>query len=137
MRTVPTMQGNPLLVVLLMLLTIPSIYGIGVAFASLVIRFKEANTMVFLVRGIFMIFTGTSYPLAVLPGWMKSVAAWLPLTYTISGIRQVSLAGAGLADIWPDVQMLLLFALIIPPAGYFIFRFTERRARRTGSLGQY
>ena len=130
-------QGNPLLVVLLMLLTIPSIYGIGVAFASLVIRFKEANTMVFLVRGIFMIFTGTSYPLAVLPGWMKSVAAWLPLTYTISGIRQVSLAGAGLADIWPDVQMLLLFALIIPPAGYFIFRFTERRARRTGSLGQY
>ena len=130
-------QGNLALILLLMLLTIPSIYGIGIAFGSLVIRFKEANTMVFLVRGIFMIFTGTSYPLAVLPAWMKTVAAYLPLTYTIRGIRQVSLAGATFSDILPDLQMLALFALVIPLAGYFIFQFTERRARRTGSLGQY
>lgn len=130
-------QGNPLLIVLLMLLTIPSLYGIGVAFASLIIRFKEANTMVFLVRGIFMIFTGASYPLAVLPGWMQIVSAYLPLTYTIHGIRQVSLAGAGFWDILPDLQMLLLFGLVILPVGYMLFRFTERRARRTGALGQY
>ena len=130
-------QGNLALILLVLVLVIPSIYGIGVAFGSLVIRFKEANAMVFLVRGIFMIFTGASYPLAVLPAWMKGVAAWLPLTYAIKSIRDVSLQGATLVDILPELQMLAMFALIVPSAGYLIFRFTERRARRTGALGQY
>ena len=130
-------QGNVALILLIMVLTIPSIYGIGIAFASLVIRFKEAHTMVFLVRGIFMIFTGTSYPLAVLPDWMKTVATYLPLTYTIRGIRQVSLTGASFIDILPEIQMLAMFAVVLPLAGYVLFQFTERRARRTGALGQY
>lgn len=129
--------GNVGLILLILLLVIPSIYGIGVAFGSLVIRFQEAHTMVFLVRGIFMIFTGSSYPLAVLPGWMQIVAAWLPLTYAIHAIRAVALNQANFVDILPDLQMLLLFALVIPSLGYLIFRFTERRARRMGSLGKY
>lgn len=130
-------QGNLVIILLIILLTIPSIYGIGIAFGSLVIRFKEANAMVFLVRGIFMVFTGSSYPLEVLPAWMKTVAAYLPLTYTIRSIRHVSLAGESFSDVLPDLQMLAMFAVVIPIAGYFIFRFTERRARRTGSLGHY
>jgi ABC-2 type transport system permease protein len=129
--------GNIGLILLILLLVIPSIYGIGIAFGSLVIRFQEASTMVFLVRGIFMIFTGTSYPLAILPDWMQRVAAWLPLTYAIRAMRLVSLNGATLRDILPDLQMLALFAVVIPLAGYWLFQFTERRARRTGSLGKY
>jgi len=129
--------GNMALVLLIMLLVIPSIYGIGVAFGSLVIRFKEANAMVFLVRGIFMVFTGVSYPLSVMPEWMQKVADILPLTYAIQGIRQVSLSGATLFDILPELRMLVIFAMVIPIIGYLIFQFTERRARRTGALGQY
>ncbi|MCB0081881.1 MAG: ABC transporter permease, partial [Caldilineaceae bacterium] len=98
---------------------------------------KEANTMVFLVRGIFMIFTGTSYPLAVLPGWMQTVATWLPLTYAIHAIREVTLNGAGFTAIRADLTMLAIFAIGLSIAGYGIFRFTERRARRTGALGRY
>ncbi|MEZ4862860.1 MAG: ABC transporter permease [Caldilineaceae bacterium] len=131
------MGGNVGLVALIMLLTIPSVYGIGVAFASLVIRFQEANTMVFLVRGLFMIFTGVSYPLAVMPGWMQTVAGWLPLTYTVHAIRNVTLNGATLLDLRYDLTMLTLFAIGLSVAGYWIFRFTERRARRTGALGRY
>ena len=134
---VSVIGGNLGLILLILFLVIPSIYGIGVAFGSLVIRFQEAHTMVFLVRGIFMIFTGSSYPLAVLPGWMQVVAAWLPLTYAIHAIRAVALSQATFVDILPDLRMLLLFAVVIPVFGYLIFRFTERRARRTGSLGKY
>lgn len=129
--------GNLALVLLIMLLVIPSIYGIGVLFGSLVIRFQEANTMVFLVRGIFMIFTGVSYPLAVIPGWMQAVAAWLPLTYAVHAIRAVTLGAATLADLRYDLTMLAIFAVGLSGIGYWVFRFTERRARRTGSLGRY
>jgi ABC-2 type transport system permease protein len=51
-------HGNPLLVILVILAAIPSIYGLGIAFASLVVTAKEAHAFVFLVRGIVMIFCG-------------------------------------------------------------------------------
>jgi ABC-2 type transport system permease protein len=130
-------NGNLALLLLVFLLVIPIIYGIGIAFASLVLRFKEANAMVFLVRGIFMIFCGVTFPIEVLPSWMRAVATWLPLTYAIRDIRAVVLANATLAEILPDLQILTAFALVTPALGYILFYVTERRSRRTGSLAQY
>jgi ABC-2 type transport system permease protein len=129
--------GNPALLVLVFLLVIPIIYGIGIAFASLVLRFKEANAMVFLVRGVFMIFCGITFPIEVLPGWMRSVAAWLPLTYAIRDLRAATLAGTTFAKLMPDLQILAVFAVAMPVLGYALFHVTERRSRRTGDLGQY
>jgi ABC-2 type transport system permease protein len=131
------LAGNPALLLGIMLLVIASIYGIGLGFASLVLRFKEANAMVFLVRGIFMIFCGITYPLAVLPLWMQQAAAYLPLTYAIRAVRAVALTGADMAAVLPDLRALALFALVLPALGYAAFAIIERRTRRSGNLGQY
>jgi ABC-2 type transport system permease protein len=129
--------SNIWLVLLIMLLVIPSIYGIGIIFGSLVLRVQEAHTMVFLVRGIFMIFSGVSYPLAVMPEWMQTVAACLPLTYAVHAIRAVTLSGATFSDLRYDLTILALFAVGLTVVGYWLFQFMERRARRTGSLARY
>ena len=134
-RLVHASSVLPLLLIILLL--VPSIYGMGLIFASLVIRFKEAGSMVQLVRGIFTIFCGISYPLAVLPEWMRQISAFLPLTYSIQSIRAVGLAGATYTDILPDLGALTVFAIILPILGYAAFRLAERQSRRTGSLGQY
>lgn len=131
------LTGNVWLILLFLLLTMPSIYGIGLAFASLVIRFKEANAMVFLVRGVFMVFCGMTFPIQVLPEWMQKVASFLPLTHAIQGIRRVALANATLADVLSEAKSLVLFAVLMPAVGYVAFCFAERRSRRTGALGQY
>ena len=91
-------NGDPLLVTLMFLVSIPSIYGLGFAFASIVITAREANAFVFLVRGLVMIFCGITYPIAVLPGWMQGVAQFLPQTYIIYGFREAMLNGADFAD---------------------------------------
>lgn len=129
--------GNVGLLLLILLLTVGAVYGIGFAFSSLVLRFREANAMVFLVRGVFMIFCGTTYPLAVLPEWMQGVAAALPLTYAVRAVRSVTLNGAGFGEVRGDLLALALFALTLPVLGLFAFYATERRARRTGSLSHY
>jgi ABC-2 type transport system permease protein len=92
---------------------------------------------VFIVRGIFLVFCGTTYPLVVLPGWMQAVAAWLPLTYTIHAIRALGAPGATFADVAVDVQRLAIFAVALPLFGILAFRVTERRSRSSGSLGHY
>lgn len=131
------LRGNAALLLLLLLLLIASIYGIGIAFGSLVLHFKEANAMVFLVRGIFLVFCGTTYPIEVMPQWMQHISALLPLTYANRALRMAILNQASFADVWPDVRALLVFAVVLPLLGYLAFRIVERQARRTGTLAQY
>ncbi|MGE5223278.1 MAG: ABC transporter permease [Omnitrophica WOR_2 bacterium] len=128
---------NPGMVLLMLLVSIPSIYGIGFTFASLVITAKEANTFVFLVRGLVMIFCGITFPLSVLPGWMQDVARWLPPTYILHGLRSALLEGAGYKSLSSDVTALLLFGVFWLGIGYLLFNWMEGRARRTGAIGQY
>jgi ABC-2 type transport system permease protein len=134
---VEMVKGNAPLLVLVLALLIPIIYGIGITFGSLVLRFKEANAMVFLVRGIFMIFCGMTYPVAVLPEWMQAVAAWLPLTYAIHATRAIVLQDATLADLRADLLPLAAFAIVLPILGYLAFNYIVGRARQRGDLGEY
>ena len=131
------LNGSPWLALLIMLASIPAVYGLGFAFASIVITAKEAHTFVFLVRGLVMIFCGITFPVSLLPDWMQSIASWMPQTYMIHGVRSAAFANASFADLLPDLQALLLFGAFWLTLGYLLFNWMERRARQTGSIGQY
>ncbi len=130
-------SGSLWLVLLVILVSIPSIYGLGFAFASVVITAREAHAFVFLVRGIVMIFCGITFPVILLPAWMQAFAAWLPQTYIIHAVRLAALSNNGLEGILPDLKALVLFGAFWLAAGYYLFNWMERRARQTGSIGQY
>jgi ABC-2 type transport system permease protein len=131
------LHGSVWMILLVMLAAIPSIYGLGFAFASLVITVKEANAFVFLIRGLVMIFCGITFPISLLPGWMQSIAKWMPQTYLIHGMRAAAFSNAGITELWPDLIPLLLFGTFWLVVGYSTFLWMERRARRTGAIGQY
>lgn len=131
------LNGNPWMLLLLMLAAVPAIYGLGFAFASLVITVKEANAFVFLIRGLVMIFCGITFPISLLPGWMQTVANWLPQTYLIHGMRTAAFSNAGIAELLPDLIPLLSFGAFWLVVGYVTFLWMEHRARRTGAIGQY
>ena len=130
-------SGSLWLTLLVILAAVPSVYGLGFAFASVVITLKEANAFVFLVRGIVMIFCGITYPLAMLPNWMQSVSQWLPQTYVIHAMRTAALSSEGFSAIAFDLKMLALFGIFWLAVGYALFNMMERRARQTGAIGQY
>jgi ABC-2 type transport system permease protein len=130
-------NGNPLLVMLVVAASIPSIYGLGMAFASLVITAKEAQNFVYMVRGLVMIFCGITFPVTILPGWMQSMAGWLPQTYSINAMRNAALGNATFQDLQPDLVALLGFGAFWLAVGYLLFNWMERRARRSGAIGQY
>jgi len=131
------LNGSAWMILLMMLAAIPSIYGLGFAFASLVITIKEANAFVFLIRGLVMIFCGITFPISLLPDWMQSIANWLPQTYLIHGMRAAAFSNAGISELMPDLIPLLIFGTFWLIVGYFTFLWMERRARRTGAIGQY
>jgi len=131
------LHGSIWLAALVMIFSIPAVYGLGFAFASLVITLKEASAFVFLVRGLVMIFCGITFPISLLPGWMQSVATWLPQTYMIHAMRAAAFENASLTDLWPDLKALILFGIFWLTIGYLLFTWMERRARQSGAIGQY
>ena len=130
-------EGSLWLTLLVILFAIPSVYGLGFAFASLVITLKETNAFVFLVRGIVMVFCGITYPIAILPEWMQTVSKWLPQTYIIHGVRTAALSTEGFSAVVYDLQMLAIFGVFWVVTGYYLFNRMERRARKSGAIGQY
>lgn len=131
------LYGSGWMIALMMVAAMPAIYGLGFAFASLVITVKEANAFVFLVRGLVMIFCGITFPVSILPEWMQSVAKWLPQTYLIAGMRAAAFENAGIDELKPYLIPLLIFGIFWLVIGYTAFIWMERRARQTGAIGQY
>lgn len=118
-------------------LSIPWVYGLGMAFAALVLRVKEPSAMVYFVHGLFLVFSGITFPISVLPTWMRQVAGWLPLTHTIDGLRQALLAETSLAMLRPQVTFLGWSGIALLLAGYVSFRAVDRHVSRAGSVGHF
>lgn len=129
--------GDPLLLLGLLVLSLLPVIGLGMMFAAFVLWLKEINSMVFLVRGIFMVFAGMTYPIEVMPAWMQTISAALPLTYVIRAMRLVGLAGAGWSDVRQDVIALALFSVVFIAVGLLAFRLVERQGQRSGTLAHY
>lgn len=130
-------DADPLGALAVVALTVPWVYGLGMAFAALVLWVKEAQAMVYFVRAIFLVFAGMSFPVAVLPEWMQRVAAWLPLTHYIAALRMALLEHAAPAAMGPALIFLAWSGVLLLAGGYVAFVLVDRRARRTGGLAQH
>jgi ABC-2 type transport system permease protein len=111
------------------LVSVPWVLGVGLCLGALVFWAKNVQSMVNLVRGLFMVACGITCPLAVLPGWLQHVGAALPLTYALDAIR---------GGPWgPDLIRLLAFDVALLSAGAILFAAVERTVRRSGAVGVY
>jgi ABC-2 type transport system permease protein len=118
-------------------LGMPSLYAIGSLFAASVLRFGEVGPVVQLIRGMFVLACGITFPVAMLPIWAQ-VGAWLmPPTYIVDDIRRILLRGASLPDVAPDLAIVLSLATIIAVLAVVVFRYLETSARRSGMLGRF
>lgn len=129
--------GNLWILAGLLLLSMGPVIGLGMLFASMVIHFKETNALVFLVRGIFMVFAGMTYPIDVLPAWMQTVSTLLPLTYSVRAVRAVGLGGAGWQHVQADAWALVMFSVVFLALGLAAFKSVERVGQRSGTLSHY
>jgi ABC-2 type transport system permease protein len=116
---------------------VPALYAIGTLFAASVLRFGEVGPVVQLIRGMFVLACGITFPVAMLPQWAQ-VWAWLmPPTYIVDDIRRILLRGANLVDVGPHIAIVLTIAALIALLAVFVFHALETSARRSGMLGRY
>ena len=130
-------SGNGIAALLTALPMLIGLYGFGFAFSALVLIMREANTMVDISSYMVQLFSGSNFPMTVLPRWLLPVALALPLTYGFDAVRGFLLKTKTLLPIPVEVALLVVFMFIMIWLGLAVFRRLERRVRMLGTLGQH
>lgn len=85
------MQGNVLVYITLWLLTMISMFSIGLMVASLCRTTKSMNVATSLLYFPMLLFSGATIPSEVFPAALRAVAEWMPLGMGIRLLKSVSI----------------------------------------------
>jgi ABC-2 type transport system permease protein len=114
-----------------------ALYGFGFGFAAVVLLLRDANMLIDVSDYLLAIFSGSQFPVQVLPAFLLPLSLAIPLTYGFDAIRGLLIGTTTLLPIPTEVAILLLFMTVTVPLGYWVFRRVERRIKRLGTLGMH
>ncbi len=113
------------------------LYGFGFAFAAVVLVMRESNILVDVSSFLIQIFSGSDFPVTVLPRWLLPISLALPLTYGFDAVRGWLLQTPTLVPLRLELAILVAFMFVMIWFGLFVFRRLERHVRIIGTLGQH
>jgi ABC-2 type transport system permease protein len=113
--------------------------GYSLILGGLTLLFKRLEILKDLFQTVVLIFGGVLVSLERMPGWMATIARFLPLTPGVEVLRKTLLEGVSVGTLAGDGTLLWLVgsAAAYLLLGIVIFRWCERIAKRQGMLGQY
>jgi ABC-2 type transport system permease protein len=116
---------------------VPFVWGLGLVSAGAILTFRRGIGLMGAVITALGLASGAYFPLALLPGWLQTVAEANPIAIAIGGVREALIGGAGWDAVGPDVGLLVLLSAGSLVAGLIAFRLALARERRLGTLGLY
>jgi ABC-2 type transport system permease protein len=123
--------------VLVFFLSVTIAVAIGMMAAALQVAIQRGSVVLWALGSGAWLLTGTLFPVANLPGWLRTVANLIPLTHALNAMRSAFLDGTGRALLPQEIGVLLMFCLVLLPLGILGFSYCLRRARIEGTLSSY
>src|SRR2546428_2094545 len=119
-------------------LGIPAWWGISFFFGALVMRIKEANSVIQLLQWVLAFAMGVYFPVTVFPLLLRWAAKSFPPTLMNDAIRSTLLGIGSIYGPWYLVLgLILLAAWLVPLLGFEFFGWTDRRVKRDQGAGQF
>lgn len=119
------------------LLTLISFWGIGMLSAALILIFKQGSPVKWLLGPASGLLGGIFYPVDVMPPWLQAVSQCIPVTHAVEAMRHIMIQGAGIKEVFPQVMVLSLFAMVLFPFGVWSFKLALAHAQKNGTLLHY
>ena len=110
---------------------------IAIITAAMVLAFRTRGPLPQLVLLLSSFLGGVYYPTTVIPGWIESISAFVPLTYGLSALRAVLLEGRSIMTVGREISILIAITVTSLIASTIAFRAALRYARKVGNLAQY
>jgi len=120
-----------------LLVFVPVVWGLGMLSAAGVLTFRRGLGVVGLGSILLTATSSTYFPVELLPGWLRPLARFNPITVTLQAMRRALLGHAGWGDVLPAILTLAPAAVVSITVGILAFRLALRREHRRGTLGLY
>jgi ABC-2 type transport system permease protein len=112
------------------------IIGFALLIGGLALSLPQIGAIAHLFSGLIFLLNGALIPLELYPGWVQTLAGFLPTTLGIEVMRRVVLQGQWLGSVWADGTLgwLIIHTVGLSVLGWLVFLLNDRRAMRRGVL---
>lgn len=111
--------------------------GLGLMIAALVLMAKDANTIIDISNSLVSGFSGSYFPIKVMPSGFLFISLILPLTYVYDSTRNILINQIPLMPIGREFIIILISMVGFCILGSFVFNRVEKRCRMLGILGTH
>ncbi len=107
-----TIEGDLLLAFFALILLGLGHQGLGILLSSGAKNELQAIQFIPIIIFPSVLLAGLFWPTEAIPGFLRPVSYLVPLKYGIDAVRSIMLRGWGLAEVWPQILALLIFACL-------------------------
>ena len=115
-------KGNILLVLLIAVMGAGVFLSMGFAIAGVAKTEESAAPIANIVTLPQMFLSGIFFSRDVIPGVIKHITDYLPLTFLADSLRNVAIQGQGVSDVWPQLIGLAIWTMIMGLLASRLFR---------------
>lgn len=135
---VSPLRGEVLLAITFLTVGLVPLWGMAFLFGALILKIKEANSVIQSLQWVVSFLMGVFFPIAVFPPLLRFIALSFPPTWINQGVRAALLNLSYFFGTWYiHLAVMFVFAAVVPLLGYSVFLSTERRLKRREGVGQY
>jgi len=121
-----TLRGNPLVILLAILVGALAFLAIGFAISGIAKNAEAAASYANLITFPMLFLSGVFFGIDAAPAWLQPVTRVLPLRYLVDALREPMTRGAGLEEIWLDLLVLLATFAVAMTIAVRFFRWDAR-----------
>ncbi len=114
-------NGSIPLLLLVSLLFLATTLGLGLFVSTIARTQQEAQITSSFIQLPFMYLSGFFFPLAAMPRVLRILSYAVPLRYFLIITRGIVLKGVGVNALWPQIEALAIFAVVIMGAAVLRF----------------
>ncbi len=131
-------RGDMLLALLFFSAGLLPVWGIGFIYGAFILKVREAGSLLNILAWGMAFLMGAYYPITVFPATIQYIALSFPPTWMTNGIRASLLNLSYFLGAWYwDMGVLLIYSIIMPLIGIWVFTAVERRIKRNEGVGKF
>lgn len=130
-------HANPIASVCAIALSLASFSVFGLLSAAIIVLVKRGDPLNWAFTQLSALVGGAYFPIEVLPGWMRRIAALVPVTYSYDALRKTLLQGASLTAVSDDLLVLAAFVVLGAPVASLCVELAVRKAKHDGTLANF
>lgn len=125
-------QINFILIVLVLIISMPAVFGFSYIISGIVIKFKEIFAFLQVVTGVLFIFSGVSQPLTFLPYNLGEVSRFIVFEKMIYTFRRVVADSTSLSAIYSELIYIFIYGLVLNIIAVFVFYYFKKKVLEGG-----